>query len=330
MKSRAQVVRAAMTLLAAFLQAQALGVRATVAQDNWPSRPVTFIVASAPGGATDMFARVIAQQLTTSLNQTFVVENRGGASGNIGAGAVAKSAPDGYTFLVAGTQSLVINPSLLKNLPYSAERDLAPVAGGVISPMVLVTHPSISAPTLRDLIEMGKRSPGTIPFGSAGYGSTTYLGVRMLEEMSGAQFVHVPFKGLGQAFQTLLSGDIKFIYSDVGTATPMIRAGVIKALAVTQPTSQLVDTPTVAQAGFSGADVIGTFSVAAPARTPPEIIQRMSVAINDAMRVQSVAERLKAHALIPVFDTPESYAKSLQAERQKWSEFIQRNHISAE
>jgi len=299
------------------------------AQDAWPTRPVTFVVASAAGGGSDLFARVVAQRLTETLKQPFVVENRGGASGNIAAAAVAKAAPNGYTFLVAGTQSLVTNPSLFKNLSYSAERDLIPVARGVISPMAFVVHPSIPAQNLADLVNLGKQSPSTIPFGSAGYGSTTYLGVRMLEEMTGARFLHVPFKGVAQAFQTLVSGDIKFIYSDVGTALPMIRGGTIRALALTQATSLLPSVPTIADAGYPGAEVIGTFSVAAPAGTPA-IIARLSAAINEALQVPAIVERLNAQALIPVLDTPETFEKVLRAERDKWAAFIQRNNISAD
>jgi tripartite-type tricarboxylate transporter receptor subunit TctC len=321
---------AAAILAAAAVLAVNCKNRPAVAEDTWPSRAVTFIVASAPGGATDLYARLMADFLTKSLKQTFVVENRPGGSGNAGAGAVARAAPDGYTFLVAGTQSLVINPSLFKNLPFDAEKDLTPVARGVISPMVLVSHPSLPAHTLRELMDLGKSEPNSVPFGSAGYGSTTYFGVRLLEEMSNVEFVHVPFKGLGQAFQTLLSGDIKFIYADVGTALPMIQSGAIRALAVTEATSQLASTPTVAQAGFPGSEVIGTFSVAAPAATPSEITHRLSAALNEAMHDPEVAAKLYAHSLIPVFDTPESYAAVLQGEREKWSKFIQRNGISVD
>jgi tripartite-type tricarboxylate transporter receptor subunit TctC len=301
---------------------------AASAQDRWPTRSVTIVVASAAGGATDLFGRVIAQSLSETLKQTFVVENRGGGGGNIGAATVAKAPADGYTILVAGTQSLVTNPSLQKNLPYNAERDLAPVARGVISPMVIVAHPSLPARTLSDLVGLGKQSPGTIPYGSAGFGSTTYLGVRILEEMTLARFLHVPFKGVAQAFQTLASGDIKFIYSDVGTALPTIQSGALRALAVTQAVGQLPDTPTFASAGYPGAEVIGTFSVAVPAGTPTAIIQRLSAAINEAMRTPEVSARLQGQALLPVFDTPQEYATTLRTERSKWSEFFQRNKIS--
>src|SRR5262249_20575055 len=160
----------------------------------------------------------------------FVIDNRPGASGNIGAEAVAKSPADGYTFLVSANPALTVNPSLYKSLPYNAERDFAPVARGVIAPQVICAYPSLGAKTLADLIAMGKREPGKIPFGSAGTGSPTYLGVRMLEEVSGARFVHVPYKGVGQAYKDLLGGDIKFMFSDVATIIPHIRSGKVIAL----------------------------------------------------------------------------------------------------
>src|SRR4051794_24521584 len=175
------------------------------AQETWPARPVRFVVGSAPGGATDTFARLIAQRLTETLGQPFFVENRPGASGNIGAAVVANAAPDGYTFLISSSQALIINPSLFTNLPYNAERDFAPVARGVISPLVFIVDAAFPAKTLADLVHAGKSEPGAVTYGSAGAGSTTYLGVRMLEEVSGAKFFNIPYAGVTQAMQGLLT-----------------------------------------------------------------------------------------------------------------------------
>src|SRR6266481_5087107 len=149
------------------------------AQDGWPSRPVRLVVPSSPGGGTDVFARILAQALSEGLKQQFVVENRPGESGNIGAAAVAKAAPDGYTFLVSANPALTVNPSLYRNLPYNAERDFAPVTRGVMGPMVIVAHPSLPAKSLAELVALGRRDPRALAFGSAGTGSPTYLGVRM-------------------------------------------------------------------------------------------------------------------------------------------------------
>ncbi|HEY6241528.1 MAG TPA: tripartite tricarboxylate transporter substrate-binding protein, partial [Burkholderiales bacterium] len=174
------------------------------AQEAWPVRPVKFIVPSSPGGGTDLYARQLAQALSDALKQQFIVDNRPGASGNIGAEAAAKSAPDGYTFLVSANPAIAVNPSLYKNLPYDAERDFTPVARGVVAPLVVCVHPSVPAKTLAELLALGQREPGKLSFGSAGTGSPTFLGIRMLEEVSGAKFLHVPFKGIGNMMPSLL------------------------------------------------------------------------------------------------------------------------------
>ena len=299
------------------------------AQDGWPARPVKFIVPSSPGGGTDLYARLLGQALGEALKQQFVIDNRPGASGNIGAEAAAKSAPDGYTFLVSANPALTVNPSLYKKLPYDAERDFSPVARAVIAPQVICVHPSLAVKTLGELVALGKREPGKIPFASAGTGSPTYLGVRMLEEMSGARFVHVPYKGVGQAYKDLLGGDIKFMFPDVASVLPHIRAGRVVVLAVNQRTPLLPGVPTLAEAGFP-IEVFTSFSVVAPAGTPRAIVQRMSSEIAKAMKSPALGEKLQAQALVPVFDTPEEFAADLKKERDGWAAFIRRNGIAQE
>jgi tripartite-type tricarboxylate transporter receptor subunit TctC len=300
-----------------------------MAQEAWPARTVSLVVGSSPGGATDTFARIIAQRLTETLKQTFVVRNQPGGSGNIGASFVAKSPADGYTLLVASNQALVITPELYKNLSYSAEKDFVPVARGVISPLVFVASASMPAKSLADLVALGKQQPGKITYGSAGIGSTTYLGVRMLEELSGARFLHIPYSGVAQALQGLLSHVIDFQYVDIGTALPSIQAGSIRALAVTQHIRKLPDVPRLSDLGYPDLEeTFGTFSVVAPTGTAPAIVQRLNAEINDAMRAPEVASRFNAQVLIPAFDTPEMFAASLKRERAKWGNFIRRNGIA--
>jgi tripartite-type tricarboxylate transporter receptor subunit TctC len=300
---------------------------AVQAQGDWPSRPVRIIVPSSPGGGTDVFARILAQALSEGLKQQFVVDNRPGASGNIGAAAVAKAAPDGYTFLVSANPALSVNPALYRNLPYDAERDFAPVTRGVMAPMVLVVHPSVKAESLADLVALSKKDRHA--FGSAGTGSPTFLGVRMLEEKSGAKFTHVPYKGVGPAFQDLLGGQIQFLFPDIASAISHIKAGKLRALAVTQKSALLPGAPTLAEAGYP-LDVFTSFSVVAPAGTPAAIVQRLSAEIGSAMRSGPVAAKLDAQALIPVFDTPAEFAASLKKERDGWAAFIRRNAIEAD
>jgi len=299
------------------------------AQDAWPARPVKLIVPSSPGGGTDLFARLLGQALGEALKQQFIIDNRPGASGNIGAEAAAKSAPDGYTFLVSANPALTVNPSLYKKLPYDAERDFSPVARAVIAPQVICVHPSLQVKSLGELVALGKREPGKIPFASAGTGSPTYLGVRMLEEVSGARFVHVPYKGVGQAYKDLLGGDIKFMFPDVASVLPHIRSGKVVALAVNQRTALLPGVPTLAEAGFP-IEVFTSFSVVAPAGTPRPIVQRMNSEIAKAMKSPALGEKLQAQALVPVFDTPEEFSADLKKERDGWAAFIRRNGIVQE
>lgn len=299
------------------------------AQEAWPARPVKLIVPSSPGGGTDLYARLLGQALGDALKQQFIVDNRPGASGNIGAEAAARSVPDGYTFLVSANPALTVNPSLYKRLPYDAERDFSPVTRGVIAPQVICVHSSLQVKTLGDLIALGKKEPGKIAFASAGTGSPTYLGVRMLEEVSGARFVHVPYKGVGQAYKDLLGGDIKFMFPDVASVLPHIRSGKVIALAVNQRTDLLPGVPTLAEAGFP-VEVFTSFSVVAPAGTPPAIVERISAEIARAMKSPALGEKLQAQALVPVFDTPQRFAADLKKERDGWAAFIRRNGIVQE
>jgi tripartite-type tricarboxylate transporter receptor subunit TctC len=300
------------------------------AQDAWPTRTVRLVVPSAPGGGTDLYARLLAQGLAEALKQQFIVDNRPGASGNIGAEIAARAAPDGYTFLISANPALVINPSLYRNLPYNAERDFAAVARGVISPLVFVSHPSVPVKTLPALVALGKREPGTLLYGSAGAGSTTNLVVKMVEEAAGARFVHVPYKGIGQAATGLLSGETAFMASDIGPVLPHIRSGRMMALAVTERSPLLPGTPTLAEAGYPKLEAYASFSVVAPTGTLPAIVQRLSAEIIKVMKSPAIRERLEGQGFIPVFDTPDAFSASLKKERQKWAEVIRRNNIVAD
>jgi len=298
------------------------------AQEAWPARTVRLIVPSSPGGGTDLYARQLAQALSESLKQQFIVDNRPGASGNIGAEAAAKSTPDGYTFLVSANPAIAVNPSLYKNLRYDAERDLVPVGRGVIAPLVICVHPSVPARTLGELVALGRREPGKFSFGSAGTGSPTFLGIRMLEEVSGAKFLHVPFKGMGPVMPALLGGQVSFAFPDAAIALPHIRAGRLVPLAIIERAKLLPEVPTLAEAGFPGLEIYSSFSVVAPAGTPPEIVRRMSDEIARAMKSPALAQQLEQETLIPVFDTPALFAEHLKKERAAWAAVIRRNAIA--
>jgi tripartite-type tricarboxylate transporter receptor subunit TctC len=306
----------------------ALTANVSWAQGDWPSKPVKLVVPSSPGGGTDFFARLLAQALTDSLKQQFIVENRPGASGNIGAQAVASARPDGYTFLVASNSSISINQFLVKNATFNVERDLVGVSRGVMAVNVLVVNPSIGAESLSEFVALAKKQPGSLAFGSAGTGSSPYLGVRMMEEVGGVKFVHVPYKGTGPAYQDLIAGQIQFMYTDLASALPHVKSGKVKVLAVDRKTVLLPETPTFAEAGWTNFDSPISFSILAPAAIPKAILERLATEVGNALR--TLAPRLEQQALVPVFDTPAEFAASLAKERAAWSEFIQRNAITVD
>jgi tripartite-type tricarboxylate transporter receptor subunit TctC len=315
----------AMQACAALLMAVA--TTAVDAQADWPARTVTVVVPSSPGGGTDVYGRLLAQALTEQLKQTFVVDNKPGASGAIGATAVAKAEPDGYTLLVASNSSLGINPVLYKNLQYDVARDFAPVTRGVIAPMVIVAHPDARVKTMAELIERGKREPAALFYGTAGVGSPLYIGVRMIEEATGARFSHVPYKGVGPAYQDLLGGRLQFMLTDLASVRQHIDAGKLVALAITDKSRLLPNVPTLAEAGVPGIKAFTAFSVLVPAKVPPALVKRMADEISKAMKTPSLAVKLEQQALLPVFDTPEQFAASLKEEQQTWGAFIRQHNI---
>jgi len=295
---------------------------------GWPSKPVTLVVPSSPGGGTDAYARTLAQSLTQQLGQPVIVVNRPGASGNLGAQQVARAPADGHTFLLAASAAVVINPALFPKMPFDVERDFAPVARGVSSPYVLLASPQLGVSSLTELIAKAKQEPGKVSFGSAGVGTVPYLGVRMLEESSGARFLHIPYKGLAPAFQDLLGGQLAFILSDLASAAPHL--GRLVPLALSQRVPGHPKVPTFSEAGHAAVKPDNCFSLLAPAATRPDIVSRMSAEVNAAMRKPAVAASLEQLGLVPVFDTPDAYAKSLQSERAAWAAFIRRNGIKAD
>ena len=307
-----------------------LAAAPVAAQEAWPSRSVRLVVPSSPGGGTDTYARMLAQGLSDALKYQFVVDNRPGGGGNIGAEIVARAAPDGYTYLVSSSPALVVNPSLYQNLPYNAERDFAPVARGVVSPLVITSHPSVPAKSLAGLVALAKREPDALSYGSPGVGSSSNLAVKMLEEAGKVRFLHVAYKGASQASLGLLRGEVAFMVTDISTALPLIQAKRVVPLAASHRSSHLPGTPTYAQAGFPSVDAYPSYSVVAPAGTPPAIVRRMSAEIVALMKSPAYRERLDARAMVPIYDTPEQFASVLSKERAKYAELIRRNKISAE
>ena len=301
---------------------------ASFAQDAWPSRPVKVVVPSSPGGGTDVFGRLLANTLSESTKQQFVVENRPGASGNIGAQAVASAPKDGYTFLVASNSSTAINLFLLKDQPFDVRKELTAVARGVYAISVLIVNNDLPAKTVAEFIALAKSKPDGLAYGTPGTGSAPYLGVRMMEELAGLKFIHAPYKGIGPAYQDLIAGRLQFIYADLASAVPFVQGGKVRALAVDRKTPLLPNVPTLAESGMPKFDAPISFSVLAPAGTPEPILKRMAEETQKALK--ALAPRLEQVALVPVYDTPAEFAASLEQERGMWSAFIKRNAITGE
>ena len=297
------------------------------ADEPWPARPVRIIVPSAPGGGTDVFARLLAQAMGEALKQPFVVENRPGANGNIGAEAAARSKPDGYTFLVSANASISINPAIQPSQTFDVTKDLVPVARGVWAVNVLVVNPSVGAKNFAGFIAAAKRQPGSLAFGSPGTGTAPYLGARMIQDAAGLDVLHIPYKGVGPAYQDLIGGRLQFMYTDLASVGPFIESGKVNVLAVDRPTPLLPGVPTFRESGLVF-DAPTSFSVMAPAGVPPLILQRAAEQVAASLKV--LAPRLEQQGLVPVYDTPIRFADDLARERAVWADFIRRNKITAD
>ena len=296
------------------------------AQENWPDKPVKFIVSSSAGGGTDMYARMLAQSLSELFKQQFIVDNRPGASGNIGASAAAKSPADGYTFLVSANTSLTINGALYKNLSYDAERDFTPIVRA-LGPLVIVVHPQSKIKTLQDLIDFGKREPNKLSFGSAGTGSTTYLGVRMLEEKTGAKFLHVPYKGVAPAYQDLLAGQIQFMMPDVASSLQLIKSGKVIPIVSEYKTALIPGLPSMAEAGHTDVNTNSSFSLVAPSATPSAIVEKLHKEVMLITKSAAFASKLESQGLIAETETLSGLFLSMKKERDNYASFIKRNGI---
>ena len=306
-------------VIAAASLAVAVAAMNSVAQD-YPTKAVRLVVPYVPAGATDIMARIIAARLGAALGQQFIVDNRGGGASIVGTDAVVRAAPDGYTMLLANI-ALAANPSLFRKLPYDAERDLAPVAVVAILPTLLVSHPSIPARNVKQLIAFAKARPGEIYYGSAGNGSVNHLTMEVFRWMAGIDFVHVPYKGGAPAILDVMSGQLSLMFPTVVMASPHIKSGRLVALGISsmKRTSVLPDVPTVAEAGVPGFDVNELHILMVPARTPAAIIDRLRAELVKALQNPEVVERAKELGAEPVGSTPREAAAFLKNEIARWA-----------
>ncbi len=289
------------------------------AQTPYPSKPVRFIVPSAAGGGTDIIARAVAQKLSEALGQQFVVDNRPGAGQMIGIELVAKSPADGYTILMAAS-TLAINSIMYKKVPYDPVRDFAPITQAASLPNILVVHPSLPVKSVAELVEYARRQPGKLNFASAGIGTSPQMSIELLKSMTGIDMVHVPYKGTSPGVVDLLAGQVSVMAPNLLTALPHIKAGKLRALAVTSAkrTGALPEVPTVAET-LPGYESAQWYGVLAPAGTSREIVARLHAEIVRALKHSDVKDRLAADGAEPVGSSPEEFAAFIKSEIDKWA-----------
>jgi len=308
--------------LAALLCAAALPA---FGQSSWPAKPVRIVVPYPPGGPVDVSARLLAPKLQESLGQPFLVENKPGAGGNIGADFVAKSAPDGYTIGMGAIATHAINPALMANVPYDPIRDFRHLALVVQVPNVLVVNPELPARSVKELIALAKAQPGKLDFASGSTGSTGHLAGELFKQMTGTYMVHIPYKGAPPAVADLLAGRVHLMFDNLASALPNVRAGKLRALAVTtlRRSSALPDLPTLDESGLQGFDMTTWWGLMGPAKLPPDVVQRLSAEILKAMDSADVRERLRAMGMEgSPLRTPEQFTAFVEAEAKLYARLV--------
>ena len=301
------------------------------AQD-FPSRPIRLVVPQPPGGGTDILARNMAQKLTEVLRQPTVVENRAGATGNIGAELVAKAPADGYTLLMGQAGNLTINISLMAKIPFDPVRDFSPVTMVASTPNVLVVHPSLPVRTVKDLIALAKAKPGQINYATSGIGSPGHLAAELLNKSAGIRLVHIPYKGAAPALLDVVAGNAHLYFTSAVSAQPFIPSGRLRMVAVASAkrSPSLPEVPTVAEAGFPEFDVSSWWGVVAPASTPREVVMRLQTEIHRVIALPEIRAKLAEQGLDIATNTPEQFAAYIKSETAKWAKLIREGGVKPE
>jgi len=303
----------------------------SLAQQDYPARPIRIVVPSSPGGGTDILARQIAQKLTERWGQQVIVDNRPGAGQMIGIELVAKAAPDGYTLVMTATP-LALNTVLYKKVPYDPVRDFAPISQVAAMPNIIVTHPALPARTIRELIALAKSHPGQLVYASSGVGTGPHLSMELFLTMAGVKMGHVPYKGTNPGMIDTMAGQIQVLMSTLLPPLPHIKTGRLRALGVTSSkrVSSLREVPTIAEAGVPGYEVVGWYGIAAPANTPRDVINKLYGEIANILQSPETREKLAADGAEPVGSTPEQFAAFIQSEIDKWSRVVKSSGIHVE
>ena len=300
------------------------GILPPAQAQQYPTRPVRFVVPFAPGGSTDTLARTLGVKLADTLGQQVVVDNRPGGNGDIGMLIVAQAPPDGHTLLLGYIANLAIAPSLHAKMPYDPTRDYAPITQIATSPNVMTAHAAVPAKGLKDLVALAKAKPGTVNFASTGVASVGHLTGELLNNLAGMKMTHVPYKGGGAAIIGLLSGDVQVMFSGFSAAMPHIKSGKIRSLAVTgaQRSPALADVPTIAEQGFPGVEATAWYGVLAPAGTPRPVVMRLHGDVAKALKQPDVIQRLGALGFEIVGSTPEHFGAYIKTEIRKWEKVV--------
>ena len=306
------------------LAALVVAVPLQATAQTYPNKPVRLIVPFPAGGTTDLLARAMAQKFSEALGQQFVVDNRPGAGGNIGADIVAKSAPDGYTLLMGTVGTHAINPSLYAKMPYDHVKDFVPVVLVAGVPNVLVVNPGVPVKTVAELIKAAKDQPGSINFASSGNGTSIHLSGELFKSLTGVQMAHIPYKGSAPALTDLLGGQVQIMFDNLPSALPHIKSGKLRALAVTSSkrAPALPDLPTIAESGVPGFEASSWFGILAPAGTPRDIVMRINVEANKALQSAEMKEKLLGQGAEAVGNPPEFFADTIRTETTKWAKVV--------
>jgi len=304
----------------------------SVTAQPYPAKPIRIIVGQTAGGVSDLIARLVAQRFTEAFKQSAVVENRAGAAGGIGTEMAVKAAPDGYTLLLSSAGPIVINSGLYPKLGYDPILDLAPIAFIASSPLVLVLHPSVPAKTVKELVALAKAQPDRLSYGSGGNGSPPHLTAELFKTMTGAKMTHIPFKGSAPSVIALVGGQVDLSFSTVAITLPQVKAGRIRALAVTSPMRHPVvpHLPTMAEAGLAGFESQQWFALFGPAALPKEIITRLNAEVARWLESPGVRTRLSSEGAEPGNLTPDQFAAFIRTDAARWMKVIKASGATAE
>ncbi len=314
------------------LLAFALSLLCATTAYAWPDRPVTLVVPFPPGGGTDTGARIVAQRLSVKWNQSVIIDNKGGASGQVGADFVAKAKPDGYTILMGNLGTQAINPALFKKMPYDPDKAFAPISLVAELPLAMMVNPSVAAKSDKEFIALAKSQPGKLNYSSSGAGGGPHLAAEMFKDATGTFIVHVPYRGGGPAIADLLAGNVQLSFMTVLEASGHIKAGKLRALAVTseQRVNALPDVPTLAEGTLPGFNSISWIGLVAPAGTPSAIVEKISADVREVIDIPDVKNRLIELGGIPKATTPADFGRLIDNDRKRYAAIIKARGITAD